>query len=181
MFQSHLDPNVNDVINMLGPLFNQCCTHTWPLILPTLQSCIPRAAHVQVNFEEFVKYIKIEMGPNSDRYFSLNAYIDTRILCYHYFVMWSRKTKCSSHTKTPMWTTLQTCLDPFLINVTLIDGLLYNITNVAIMHSRQCYFYCNHIWTTYKRTAYMVGSRFQTRIYGSPDKETSQIRGLPTL
>ena len=40
MFQSYLDPIVNDVRSMLGPLFNQCSTHTGPLILPTLQSCI---------------------------------------------------------------------------------------------------------------------------------------------
>ena len=37
--------------------------------------------------EESVKYIKIEMGPNSDRYFLSNAYIDAGILCYYYFVI----------------------------------------------------------------------------------------------
>ena len=38
--------------------------------------------------QESVNYIKIEMGPSSDRYFLSNDNIDAEVLCYFYIVMW---------------------------------------------------------------------------------------------
>ena len=69
MFQSYLDPNVNDVANMLEPLFNQCCTHTWPLTLPTLQSCIaPNVTLVATISGPIMKKVAIIPRPKKESF-----------------------------------------------------------------------------------------------------------------